>query len=403
MAAALQGLVDNLGDRLNRSVAIDDRNLRLLAYNSHAGEVDPLRVHSIMRRAVPRELVDYLHSVGGFDDVDLIVQPAKPELGLTIDRIVVPLRYEGTLLGFLWLLASDGPLSDDATEVVRQAAERAGELLQRDHLRDELRQARIREYLRDLLSVDSRLRVDAARRLVEEELLVSGSVTALVVSLSHEADQPLAEKDRLAMAIGLEQGCRRVQPGHAIHLERADHGVVIVAQAALADREIDDLALAVHRQVCAASGRVPQECCVGVGESRASLSEAYESYLEARRASDVAQVIEILGPVVRDSRLGIYSLLADMSADRLRRGVPAGLQRLLDYDAGKGVLTNTLDVYFENGGDMKRTAAQLNVHRASLHYRLRRIQEITQLDLSTGDDRLALHLGLKVARLVKLA
>ncbi|MFI7166589.1 helix-turn-helix domain-containing protein, partial [Rhodococcus erythropolis] len=44
----------------------------------------------------------------------------------------------------------------------------------------------------------------------------------------------------------------------------------------------------------------------------------------------------------------------------------------------------------------------LCVHRGSLYYRLRRIQEITRADLANGDDRLALHLSLKVARLLDL-
>jgi sugar diacid utilization regulator len=402
MASELQTLVDNLGDRLHRSVALDDRRLRLLAYNSHPGEVDELRIHSIMQRQVPQDLVDYLHSLGGFDKEDLLVHPAKPELGLNIDRIVMPVRYDGTLLGFLWLLSSDGPLENDQTDVVRQAAERAGQLLQRDHLLDELRQARIREHMRDLLTSDQRSRAHAAQKLIEEDLILAGTVTTLVVSLPHEIDQPLGEKDRVALAIGLEQGCRRVQPRSAIHLERADHGVVVVAHAASARREIDDLAAAVHRQVCATSGRAPLECYVGIGESRARLSQAYDSYLEARRASDVAKVIHMLGPVVQHSRLGIYSLLAKMPTDRLRHAVHPGLRRLLEYDAGRGVMINTLEVFFENASDMKRTAEQLSIHRASLHYRLRRIHEITQLDLSTGDDRLALHLGLKVARLIKL-
>ncbi|MEO3876485.1 helix-turn-helix domain-containing protein [Nonomuraea sp. B12E4] len=55
-----------------------------------------------------------------------------------------------------------------------------------------------------------------------------------------------------------------------------------------------------------------------------------------------------------------------------------------------------------NAGDVKRTAASLCIHRASLYYRLRRIEEIASVDLSSGDDRLALHLGLKVARLIRL-
>jgi DNA-binding PucR family transcriptional regulator len=38
----------------------------------------------------------------------------------------------------------------------------------------------------------------------------------------------------------------------------------------------------------------------------------------------------------------------------------------------------------------------LRVHRATLYHRLRRIEKITGCDLGHGDDRLTLHLGLKL-------
>ncbi|MEQ4726237.1 hypothetical protein [Nonomuraea sp. B19D2] len=39
---------------------------------------------------------------------------------------------------------------------------------------------------------------------------------------------------------------------------------------------------------------------------------------------------------------------------------------------------------------------------SSPYYRLRRIEEIAAVERSSGGDRLALHLGLKVARLIEL-
>ena len=47
------------------------------------------------------------------------------------------------------------------------------------------------------------------------------------------------------------------------------------------------------------------------------------------------------------------------------------------------------------------TAEALNLHRATLYYRLQRIEEITGARLKVGEDRLALHLGLRLARLTR--
>ncbi len=402
MASDLQRVVDGLGDRLGRSVAIDDRRIRVLAYNKHHGEVDEVRVRAIMQREVPQELIDHLAAVGGYEATDLFAQPLRPELGLTIERFVMPIRYDGALLGFLWLMGSDGPVSEDDKAEVRRAAQRAAQILHRDHLLDQLREGRVREYLRDLLSGDDRLHEQASHLLIEEDLLLSGPVSALVVTVPNEAGQPFAEKDRQALAIGLDLACRRMQPGRAVHLVRADHAVVLVTHTDPERRELDDLTDAVVKRVSSAGHWAPDECYVGVGEQRPAVRQAHASYFEARRAADVARVVRALGTIVRYSRLGVHGLLAEIPPERLRSSIPAGLQRLLDYESEKARLTSTLAAYFKNAGDIRRTADDLAVHRASVHYRLRRIEEIAEVDLTDGDDRLALHLGLKVLQLIDL-
>jgi hypothetical protein len=403
MASDLQRLVDGLGERLGRSIAVDDHNLRLLAYNAYTGEVDDLRVRAILQRESPPELAEYVHKLCPRDAGVLFTVPSRPEFGLAIERVVMPVRHQSVLLGYIWLLATDGRLSRAETDSLRQAAEHAAHILQRDHMLDELRQGRVREYLRDLLSGDPRLHGDAAGKMIEEDLLVAGPVTAMVVVLPHPADQPLSDKDRLALAIGLDQGCGRSPPRTAIHMERVDHGILVVAHpTAPTGTEVDDLAGTVRERVSQATGHPVERCYVGIGEPRAALHEVYGSYLEARRAAKVAQVTRVLGMVVRYSHLSVYGLLAELPADRLRQSLHPGLRRLIDHDADSAILTGTLETFLNTAGDVKRTAALLQVHRASVHYRLRRIEEVAHVDLSNGDDRLALHLGLKVAKLMEL-
>ena len=68
-------------------------------------------------------------------------------------------------------------------------------------------------------------------------------------------------------------------------------------------------------------------------------------------------------------------------------------------DPAHAPLVDTLEAYLDLAGDAKATAEALTLHRATLYYRLNRIEEITGARLKTGDDRLALHLGLRLARL----
>ena len=62
-------------------------------------------------------------------------------------------------------------------------------------------------------------------------------------------------------------------------------------------------------------------------------------------------------------------------------------------------LVATLETYLDAAGDAAAVAETMSIHRTTLYYRLGRIQKITGADLSDGEQRLALHAGLKLVRL----
>ena len=77
--------------------------------------------------------------------------------------------------------------------------------------------------------------------------------------------------------------------------------------------------------------------------------------------------------------------------------MPDGLRKLLD--GGHEQLVLTLETYLDHAGDVKSTAAELWLHRTSLYYRLRRIEEVAGVDLNRGEDRLLCHVALRLSRL----
>jgi hypothetical protein len=370
MSSELQRLVDDLGVRLGgRSVAIDDHRLRLLAYSAHAVEVDDLRMTSLLHRRVPRELRDYLRACGGFDRVDLFSNPPRPDLGARIRRIGMPIRDDRALLGFLWLLSTEGGVEGTDADEVRRAARQAADLIRAGEPAARRRAAASR-HLRDLLSDDTARRETGVRRLLDDGHLVDSAVTVLVVG------GPRDLRAALARATG------RLRPRTAVHAMIDDSGVVLVAHPDPSTAE----SLA---ERLAADG-----CLVGVGESRTSLSAAHESSVEARRALGMARA---LGPVVHHDRLGVDRVLAELSPAALEAAVPEGLRALLAHET----LVSTLEAFLRLAGDVPKVAADLNLHRSSVHYRLRRIEQIVGVDLADGEHRLRLHLGLRAARLLR--
>ncbi|MGW5691682.1 PucR family transcriptional regulator [Streptomyces asiaticus] len=94
----------------------------------------------------------------------------------------------------------------------------------------------------------------------------------------------------------------------------------------------------------------------------------------------------------------MYALLGKLTPDELAEGIHPGLRSLLLDPAHRG-LVETLRVYLDHAGDAQHAATALHIHRSTLYKRLHRVEQLTGLQLDVGDDRLAAHLGLKMAEL----
>jgi DNA-binding PucR family transcriptional regulator len=131
---------------------------------------------------------------------------------------------------------------------------------------------------------------------------------------------------------------------------------------------------------------------IGVSGRRERPADARAALAEARTAASVATALGLR--IARWDALGAYQQLAPLAGAPL----PATLRRLLEHPDAAPLVT-TLETWLDRGGDAPASAAALFVHRTTLYHRLRRIEAITGADLRDGDDRLALHVGLRIRRL----
>src|SRR4051794_17744480 len=99
----VQALIDALAAELDRPTGVDDPHFRAIAYSSHAEGVDPVRIASILQREAPRAVTEWLGSLGVPEAESFVRVPANPEFGMAA-RVCLPIRFDGNLLGFLWLI-----------------------------------------------------------------------------------------------------------------------------------------------------------------------------------------------------------------------------------------------------------------------------------------------------------
>jgi purine catabolism regulator len=149
------------------------------------------------------------------------------------------------------------------------------------------------------------------------------------------------------------------------------------------------------------SGRSPSEASAGddgalvVGLSApAGPSAASAAYQQAEQALSVARR---RGRVcVEHEQVAAGSVLPLLADDAVRAFADGLLRALRDHDAtGRGDLVASLRAWLSRHGQWDAAAADLGVHRHTLRYRMRRVEEILGRSLDDPDVRMELWLALK--------
>lgn len=139
---------------------------------------------------------------------------------------------------------------------------------------------------------------------------------------------------------------------------------------------------------------------IGMGGRCDSPEEFPRSYREAVLALDIRSTSRSSHGATEFDELGVIRVLdTGDGCAKIRRFVREWLGPLLDYDArSRSRLVPTLAQHLDCGGSYDMTAAELVIHRSTLRYRLRRIREISGLDLTDADTRLNLHVATRAWR-----
>src|SRR5215207_796064 len=170
----VQALVEQLSAELDRSVLVDDASLRLLAYSPTLGSDDEVRRTAILTRETPRVIRDLHFSQGIATATQPVRTASRPDIGLE-SRVCVPIRCQGALFGYVWLIDADRSLTDaDCHAAERCAAEIGTAMYRRDELEKPQREHELK-LLEQLLGDDPALRETAAHDLMADELLVAGA------------------------------------------------------------------------------------------------------------------------------------------------------------------------------------------------------------------------------------
>jgi hypothetical protein len=381
----IQALADGLAARLGRAVLIDDRELRLVVASADFGDADPARVWSLLHRKTRPEDVQH-EEIARLPGPGYV--PANPALELW-QRLCVPVRCRGLLLGFLWITDRFGDLTP---EQVAEAAGTAAEIgvLLHGRLRAGGRdRERMQVLVEQLLSQDAATRSEARDEAVDRGLL-DDDVPAAVVLIRHSTGVGDGRPPEPPAAFGadVERFFLHQSGMRALTAAWPRRATVIVSGRATQQGGW------LGRSVRALLGELGQAGAwrVAAGGPVTGLAELPA----AKRQADIALSTVGDGGAACWAELSADALLAQFPhqawADVL---LPEGAARLL-ADPAAATLLPTLGTFLDCAGDVQRAAAELRIHRATLYNRLSRIEQLSGLNLRDGRDRLLMHLALRL-------
>jgi DNA-binding PucR family transcriptional regulator len=392
----LFALANAIAAMVGGAVTIEDHQSYVLAYSSADLPIDEARREVILGRRVPERFLRRLREAGVFhrlqttDDVVTYVD-REEEL---IPRLAVGIRAGGELLGSIWVAAATDPLDIDTQTALQEAARMAALHLIRHRNSWDLERRQRGELVRTLLEGD--VPPDASTKL---GLDPGTAVTVVALRIAEPKDSPGSSADLVAriervaglVALYFESFHRRVAQvtiGQTIY--------ILIPEFKGGGRDrllrlIDDL---IER----ARATVQTGIVSGIGSTVASVAATSWS----RREADLA--VRVLAAHPDRSIAPIEAVRAETILMTLRDyglGDPylhAGrVETLRQHDKRKGTsYVETLSAYFDAFGYVPLAAKAIFVHPNTFRYRLRRLTELSGLDLDDPVERLIAELQLRI-------
>lgn len=186
-----------------------------------------------------------------------------------------------------------------------------------------------------------------------------------------------------------------VPEGERLVVLATDGGAAVTACTAYAQRIEAGQAQAEALHPAGAAGSAADDDQVVIGQSApAGTIAAASAYRQAEQALSVARRRGRV--LVEHEELATGSVVPLLADDAVRAFADGMLRPLHEHDAtGRGDLVASLRAWLAHHGQWDAAAADLGVHRHTLRYRMRRVEEILGRSLDDPDVRMELWLALK--------
>ncbi|MFM1653141.1 PucR family transcriptional regulator [Brevibacillus sp. B_LB10_24] len=395
--ADIDELADVIGELLQNPITIEDVDHKLIAYSSHGESTDLARSSTILGRRVPEKVLTRLWKDGVFQQLftqdDPVHIPAKDEVGLG-KRVAIAIRKGPDILGYIWAQEVNRAITAEDDEVLRQAAKAAVPRLLQRQGKGKAEEQRRKEFFWELLLGNHTSEAAIKQKADSLQLrLPTPFLVCIVESTVPQLEQLLYPWLKRHKLLWVTDGQQIIMLFGLSPVAEAE-GVTL---AQYAEQFLTEL-LSQIRDRFGKEHKVTEV----YGCAHKTYRDIEHGYQEALQVLQIKRLFPVETRHVHGFRdLGIYRFLPQLKKWADAEGYEnERLSLLRQYDRENLTnLTETLESFLDAAGKASVTAQKLHIHINTLSYRLRRIEEITGVDLEDQNQRTSLYLDLKLEKL----
>ena len=391
----LKELVDSIQEHLERPATIEDTNHRLTAYSSHGTDADPARIGTIISQRVPENVINRLWKKG---IIPKLIQseaavriPHIEDIGLR-DRVAIAIRRNKEILGYIWVIEGSKKLTDFQLELLKEAAIVATPLMAKLQQNRKRKEENYQDFLWQLLTDQFKNREEIHEQINELQLKIPPIFNVLVFYFEQDISQEMEEQ--ISYLITTSQKITN----HFLVV--MDNELILIASPH--PSQSDDTAF--DGFISYFTSEIDNRFSIlGVrgssGTEYRDISKAKKSYQEAQKVLELKKTFsEELINVFHYGKLGAF-LFLDLFQQAMPNEHPA-ISKIEAYDKlHNSNFLMTLEVFIQQDSNMNAAAKKLFVHTNTLHYRIKRIAEIGNVDLTNTHEKIGIYLSLKARKL----
>ncbi|WP_349769330.1 PucR family transcriptional regulator [Bacillus sp. NTK071] len=365
---------------INKPVIIENKNFELISYSTASESFDQTQQKTILYKKCPVFIIDRLKKEGIVQQLESNEAPIRiapiEEIGF-YQRIVVKAIYEERTMGYVWVQETNTLLSDEEVTFLTEITPHIGKLIHKSYRKGQEHEGKQEKLLWNVLLHEYESENQIRRKAQVVSLPLPDRFSILVMSIAEPAQEPLLNE-----VVELLSRFKR----HKLQVLKTDLQVVAVIAG---NKERKGSAIENSREIIeyVKSALTHQEFysfLIGIGKEYVELIDMRKSFLEAL---EVIETADFIGPrpdvMPREfSKLGVYRYLAALyEKNNTEHYYNQNLLNLMEKDSvSHSSLLKTLEVYLSNNGKGKHTASELFIHPNTLNYRMKQIQDLTDID-----------------------